>query len=104
LKTGIYLTIVLSHLLSAFVCKDALVHCLLFNIDVDILNEFKKCSKARLSGTCFYKRLFTTCVSRVMITVQEEQPSTSIHYQEKTTIIKTAMKPRQEKDTYMPPS
>ena len=31
---------------------------------------------------------------------QEEQPSTSIHYQEKTTIIKTAMKPRQEKDAY----
>ena len=31
---------------------------------------------------------------------QEEQPSTSIHYQEKTTIIKTALLPRQEKDTY----
>ena len=31
---------------------------------------------------------------------QEEQPSTSIHYQEKTTIIKTALKPRQEKDAY----
>ena len=30
----------------------------------------------------------------------EEQPSTSIHYQEKTTIIKTALKPRQEKDVY----
>ena len=29
---------------------------------------------------------------------QEEQPSTSIHYQEKTTIIKTALKPRHEKD------
>ena len=28
---------------------------------------------------------------------QEEQPSTSIHYQEKTTIIKTALKPRQER-------
>ena len=31
---------------------------------------------------------------------REEQSSTSIHYQEKTTIIKTAMKPRQEKDAY----
>jgi len=31
---------------------------------------------------------------------QEEQPSISIHYQEKTTIIKTALKPRQEKDAY----
>ena len=31
---------------------------------------------------------------------QEEQPSTSIHYQEKTTIIKTALKHRQEKDAY----
>ena len=31
---------------------------------------------------------------------QEEQPSTSIHYQEKTTIIKTALNPRQEKDAY----
>ena len=31
---------------------------------------------------------------------QEEQPSTSIHYQEKTTIIKTALKPRKEKDAY----
>ena len=31
---------------------------------------------------------------------QEKQPSTSIHYQEKTTIIKTALKPRQEKDAY----
>ena len=31
---------------------------------------------------------------------QEEQPTTSIHYQEKTTIIKTAQKPRQEKDAY----
>ena len=31
---------------------------------------------------------------------QEEQPSTSIHYQEKATIIKTALKPRQEKDAY----
>jgi len=31
---------------------------------------------------------------------QEEQPSNSIHYQEKTTIIKTALKPRQEKDAY----
>ena len=31
---------------------------------------------------------------------QEEQPSTSIHYQEKTTIIKTTLKPRQEKDAY----
>ena len=30
----------------------------------------------------------------------EEQPSTSIHYQEKTTIIKTALKPRKEKDAY----
>jgi len=27
---------------------------------------------------------------------QEKQPSTSIHYQEKTTIIKTALKPRQD--------
>ena len=31
---------------------------------------------------------------------QEEQPSTSIHYQERTTIVKTALKPRQEKDAY----
>ena len=31
---------------------------------------------------------------------QEEQPSTSIHYQEKTTIIKTALKPRKGKDAY----
>ena len=31
---------------------------------------------------------------------QEEQPSTSILYQEKTTIVKTALKPRQEKDAY----
>ena len=31
---------------------------------------------------------------------QEEQPTTSIHYQEKTTIIKAALKPRQEKDAY----
>ena len=31
---------------------------------------------------------------------QEEQPSTSIYYQEKTTIIKTALNPRQEKDAY----
>ena len=31
---------------------------------------------------------------------QEEQPSTSLDYQEKTTIIKTALKPRQEKDAY----
>ena len=31
---------------------------------------------------------------------QKEQPSTSIHYQEKTTIMKTALKPRQEKDAY----
>ena len=31
---------------------------------------------------------------------QEEQPSTSIHYQENTTIIKTALNPRQEKDAY----
>ena len=31
---------------------------------------------------------------------QEEQSSTSIHYQEKTTIIKTALKPRKEKDAY----
>ena len=31
---------------------------------------------------------------------KEEQPSTSIHYQEKTTIIKTALKPRKEKDAY----
>ena len=31
---------------------------------------------------------------------QEEQPSTSIHYQEKTTIIKPALKPRQAKDAY----
>ena len=31
---------------------------------------------------------------------QEEQPSTSIHYQKKTTIIKTALKPRKEKDAY----
>ena len=30
----------------------------------------------------------------------EEQPSTSIHYQEKTTIIKTALKHRQEKHAY----
>ena len=31
---------------------------------------------------------------------QEEQASTSIHYQVKTTIIKTALKLRQEKDAY----
>ena len=31
---------------------------------------------------------------------QEEQPSNSIHYQEKTTFIKTGLKPRQEKDAY----
>ena len=31
---------------------------------------------------------------------QEEQPSTSIHYLEKTTIIKTALKPSQENDAY----
>ena len=31
---------------------------------------------------------------------QEEQPSASIHYQEKTTIIKTALKPRKDKDAY----
>ena len=31
---------------------------------------------------------------------EEEQPSTSIPYQEKTTTIKTALKPRQEKDAY----
>ena len=31
---------------------------------------------------------------------QKEQPSASIHYQEKTTIIKTALKLRQEKDAY----
>ena len=30
----------------------------------------------------------------------EEQPSTSIHYQGKTTIIKTALKHRQEKEAY----
>ena len=32
---------------------------------------------------------------------QKEQPSTSIQYQEKTTIIKTALKPRQEKDAFL---
>ena len=31
---------------------------------------------------------------------QAEQALTSIYYQEKTTIIKTALKPRQEKDAY----
>ena len=31
---------------------------------------------------------------------QAEQALTSIHYQEKTTIIKTALKPRNEKDAY----
>ena len=31
---------------------------------------------------------------------QEEQLSTSIHYQKKTTIIKTALKPRKEMDAY----
>ena len=31
---------------------------------------------------------------------QEEQPPTGIHYQERTTTIKTALKPRQEKDAY----
>ena len=35
-----------------------------------------------------------------MTLTQEEQPSTSIHYQEKTTIVKTALNPRQEKDAY----
>ena len=39
-----------------------------------------------------------TCIET--FETQEEQPSTSIHYQEKTTIIKTALKPRQEKDAY----
>ena len=36
-------------------------------------------------------------VSRLSV---EEQPSTSIHYQEKTTIIQTALIPRKEKDAY----
>ena len=31
---------------------------------------------------------------------QEEQPSASIYYQDKTIIIKTALKPRQETDAY----
>ena len=64
---------------------------------------------ARLTGVCFCPDVYEhpstlrnlwQADQLAKCGAQEEQPSTSIHNQEKITIIKTALKPRKEKDAY----